>query len=184
MKLYLSLLLALLFSSPLFAQEEAPPREVTPAMLAQIKKDVEKEAEEFKKTLTGKNYSRSQLEFAVDTFVVEHVVRKRMDIDYSTAGMNMAVDEMINDYDKLLNKYYNKLLKLLQPADKKILIAAQKAWITYRNAESKLIGVMIKDEYSGGGTMQSSIAIGRFADIVVSRTLEIFIYYDDVVINK
>lgn len=183
MKFFVSFLLLSFSCMQSYAQEQ-PPRQVTPEILAQIKKEVEKDAADYKKTLSSSDYSASQIEFAIDTFTIEHIVSKRMDYDYSTAGMNMAMDEMTQGYDKLLNKYYNKLLKLLKPADQKVLIAAQKAWIAYRNAEGKLIGTMSKDEYSGGGSIQSNIANGRYADVVVSRAIEIFLYYDDAVSNK
>lgn len=182
MKFFISFLISFLCME-LYAQEQ-PPRQVTPEILAQIKKEVEKDAADYKKTLSPSDYTASQIEFAIDTFTIEHIVSKRMEYDYSTAGMNMAMDEMTQGYDKLLNKYYNKLLKLLKPADQKVLIAAQKAWIAYRNAEGKLIGTMAKDEYSGGGSIQSNIANGRYADVVVSRAIEIFLYYDDAASNK
>ena len=107
-----------------------------------------------------------------------------MDIDYTTAGMNITVLEMASSYDKLMNKYYNKLLKMLSPDDDKILIAAQKSWLVYRDAEAKLIGTITDPAYSGGGTMQSNIATGRYADLVVQRTIKIFQYYNSVIENK
>ena len=183
MKLFIALLFVSLLYTGLFEQEQ-PPRQVTPEILAQIKKEVEKEAADYKKTLSSPDYTTAQVEFAIDTFTIEHIVSKRMEYDYSTAGMNMAMDEMTQGYDKLLNKYYNKLLKLMKPADQKVLIAAQKAWIAYRNAEGKLIGTMSKQEYSGGGSIQSNIANGRYADVVVSRAIEIFLYYDDAASNR
>jgi uncharacterized protein YecT (DUF1311 family) len=91
--------------------------------------------------------------------------------------MNTTIKNMAASYDKLMNKYYNKLLKLLKPDDKNVLVAAQKAWLKYRDAEFKLIGTMTKEEYSGGGTIQTNIANGRYADITVRRTIEIFNYY-------
>jgi uncharacterized protein YecT (DUF1311 family) len=107
-----------------------------------------------------------------------------MDIDYSTVGMNITVNEMTSTYDKLMNRYYNKLLKILKPEDKKILVTAQKAWITYRNAETKLIGTLTKEEYSGGGSIQSNIATGSYSDLVVKRAIEIFNYYNGVIKDK
>jgi uncharacterized protein YecT (DUF1311 family) len=84
-------------------------------------------------------------------------------------------------YDKLLNKYYNKLLKALKPEDQKILISAQRAWLVYREGEIKLINTMVKDEYSGGGTIQSLRAVGSYGSLVVNRTKEIFEYYDSII---
>ena len=39
---------------------------------------------------------------------------------------------------------------------------------------------MTKEEYSGGGTIQSTNAVGAYADLIVKRTIEIFKYYDGI----
>jgi uncharacterized protein YecT (DUF1311 family) len=104
-----------------------------------------------------------------------------MDIDYSTLGMNITIEEMTASYDRLMNKYYNKLLKALKSDDQKTLINAQRAWLAYRDAEAILIGTMIQEEYSGGGTIRSNIAVSSYAELVVKRTIEIFNYYDGII---
>ena len=134
----------------------------------------------FKKSLTEKGFNAEEMEFSVDTFRISQIVSRRMDVDYSTIGMNITVDEMTSSYDKLMNKYYNKLLKILKAEDKKVLINAQKSWLTFRDAEAKLIGTMTKEVYSGGGTIQSNIDTGAYSDLVVERTIEIFEYYNNI----
>lgn len=160
------------------------PREITPQDLQKINADIEKKVPAFKQNLSKRELTTDQIEFSVDTFRIQQLVSKQMDIDYSTVGMRNAVNEKTASYDKLMNKYYNKLLKALKPEDKQTLIAAQRAWIAYRNAESKLIGIMTKDEYSGGGTIQSMIATGSYSGLVIKRALEIFNYYDEIVKEK
>lgn len=155
------------------------PREITPEVLKKIQADVEKQIPAFRAELGKLDLTKDQVEFSVDTFRIERIVEKRMELDYSTQGMNETVNEMRVAYDKLMNKYYNKLLKALKPADQKTLIAAQRAWMAYRDAEVRLIGTMTKEEYSGGGTIQTNIFTGAYAEIVVRRTLEIFNYYDE-----
>ncbi len=172
-----------LFTQICFGQTDGP-EPITPEILQKLKSDIEKQIPGFKKTLLKQNLSADQIEFSLDTFRIERLVYNRMDIDYSTSGMNRAVIEMTNSYDKLMNKYYKKLLKLLTTEDQKVLVSAQKAWLTYRDAETKLIQTMTKDEYSGGGTIQSNIVNGSYADLVISRTIKIFSYYDDTVNNK
>jgi uncharacterized protein YecT (DUF1311 family) len=164
----------------LFAQSDGP-KEITPEIVQKIKTDVEKLIPSFKKKLSQKNLTADEIEFSVDTFRLEQIVSKRMDIDYSTVGMNTTVDELTSSYDQLMNKYYNKILKILKPEDKKTLVAAQKAWLVYRDAESKLIGTMMKEEYSGGGTIQSIIATSSYSQLVVKRTIEIFNYFDRII---
>jgi hypothetical protein len=106
-------LLILVSQQIVFAQYNGP-REITPAVLQQIKSEVEKGIPAFKQQLIGKDYTKDEIEFAVDTFRIAQILEKRMDIDYSTPGMNRTVNEMTDAYDRLMNKYYNKLLKCLQ----------------------------------------------------------------------
>jgi uncharacterized protein YecT (DUF1311 family) len=170
-------------AQPLFSQSDGP-KAITPQILEKIKDTVEKQVRAFEKILSKQDITAEAIEFAIDTFRIEQILLKRMDVDYSTAGMNNTVREMESSYDRLMNKYYNKLIKMLSSDDRKILIAAQKAWLVYRDAEVKLIGTLTEPAYSGGGTMQSNIATGRYADLVVQRTIQIFQYYISVIENK
>jgi uncharacterized protein YecT (DUF1311 family) len=170
-------------SQPLFSQIDGP-KALTPQILERIKDTVEKQVRAFEKILSKQDMTADAIEFAIDTFRIGQIVLKRMDIDYSTAGMNNTVREMESSYDKLMNKYYNKLMKMLSLDDRKILVAAQKSWIVYRDAEIKLIGKITHPTYSGGGTMQSNIATARYADLVVQRTIQVFQYFSSVIENK
>jgi uncharacterized protein YecT (DUF1311 family) len=154
------------------------PRDITPQILEKLKAEVERDVPAFRKKIQKNYWSNDQMEFAVDTFRIQRLLEKRMHIDYTTMGMNTTVEEMGKSYDVLLNKYYKKLKSALQPEDQKTLVTAQKAWLAYREAESKLIITMTADQYSGGGTIQSNISVGSITDLLVVRTLEIFNYYD------
>jgi uncharacterized protein YecT (DUF1311 family) len=179
MKRFLFLTLFTFISSFTFGQTNEGPNEITPLILQKIKADIEKEIPAFKQKMS-KEMNTDKIEFSLDTFRIERICAKRMDIDYSTAGINTSVDMLTAAYDQLMNKYYNKLLKLLKPEDKMVLVTAQKAWLVYRDAEAKLIGTMTKEEYSGGGTIQSNIATGSYSSLVVKRAIDVFNYYDDV----
>jgi len=116
----------------------------------------------------------------VDTFKIERFAAKCMEIDYSTSGMVETVNRLTASYDIILNKYYKKLLNSLKGDDKKVLIEAQRAWISYRDTEAKLIGTLTKEAYSGGGTIQNNIAAGAYSAIVSKRANEIFNYYNEI----
>ena len=157
------------------------PKEITPQVLEKIRSDVDKDAERYKQKISREEINADELEFSIDTFKLEHIASKRMEIDYSTMGMNNAVDALTTGYDKLMNKYYNKLLNLLSTEDKKVLVSAQRAWLSFRDAETKLIATMTKEEYSGGGTIQSNLANSAYNDLVVKRTVQIFNHYNSVI---
>jgi uncharacterized protein YecT (DUF1311 family) len=180
MKFFILLIFGFTLHSSVFSQSNGP-RALTPAALTQIKSDVEKEAQVFRKTIGAQDLSAMEVNFAVDTFRIERIASMRMNVDYSTAGMNQTVIEKAASYDRLLNKYYNLLMGALKPADKAVLISTQRAWISFRSAEKKLITTMAKTAYSGGGSIQSNIVNGRYAELVVNRTLKIFNYYKDLV---
>ncbi len=174
------LAITILFALVAFGQNEGP-NEITPRVLQNIKADIELEIPGLKEQLLKLEYTSDLIEFSLDTFRIEQMATKRMNIDYTTTGMNNTINEKTAAYDKLMNRYYNKLLKVLKPADKKVLVTAQKAWLCYRNAEKKFIGTITKEIYSGGGTIQSNIASIANSEIVVKRAIEIFNYYDNIV---
>jgi uncharacterized protein YecT (DUF1311 family) len=180
MKKTFSLIAFLFVCYTSYAQNDGP-QEVTPQILQKIKANIERQIPAFKQKMSNNGYNPDEIEFAIDTFRIEQLASKRMDIDYSTYSMNEATIELTASYDKLLNKYYNKLLKALKPEDQKILITAQRAWLVYREAEIKLINTMIKDEYSGGGSIQSTLQVGSYSSLIVERTKDIFNYYNSIV---
>ncbi len=162
-----------------FGQIQGPDA-ITLTVLQKIKAEVNKEALRFKDSLKKEDgITNEYIEYSVDTFKLQHIADKRIDIDWSTVGMNITVDEMTDGYDKLMNKYYEKLMHTLDPADKKALINAQRAWLQFRTAEMKLVGVLTNnDKYSGGGTIQSNISVSDYSDLVIKRTDQLFDYYN------
>jgi uncharacterized protein YecT (DUF1311 family) len=171
---YTFLFILVLFWTLAFSQSSDGPVEVTPAMEKKIRQDIEKAVVPFRQGKKKTGDTDLSIEFAVDTFRIEQYMEKYMDHDYSTAGMRAATYEAAHLYDSLLNKYYKMLLAVLKPEDKKVLIQAQKAWISYRDSELKLVDIVSKDEYSGGGTMQQLIDASYYLEMIKSRTIEIY----------
>lgn len=151
--------------------------QITPEQRADIKAKAEAETQQFKKTLTG--WADMDMAYAVDTFRIQRIMDKTIDADYSTHGMNNAVNELTASYDKLLNKYYKLIMGKLSTVDKQVFLKAQKAWLAFRKAEEELILVLSKDQYSGGGTIQSNIITDSFSGLIVRRTDELFRYYSN-----
>jgi len=182
MKKYLSLCILLLTTFFARAQKSDGPVTVTPAIAAKINAEIEKEIPALMVRLEKDNNEHTDkfdeaIKFGVDTFKIEHFLRKSLDYDYSTYGMNMATSDAATKYDALMNKYYKLLSAKLKPADRAILLTAQRSWLTYRDNEIKLYSMLAKDEYSGGGTIQSTIGISRYFEIIKARVLTLFEYY-------
>lgn len=170
--IFLSLALLCLSVSVTRAQDY--PVEVTPATEKKIKQEIEASIPKFRERLKTAKGSELYIEFVIDTFRIEQYMAKYISYDYSTAGMSSSGYEAAHKYDSLLNKYYKKLLNVLSPEDKKILVAAQKTWINYRDSETELVNTIGKDQYSGGGTIQQLIESSSYMDLVKNRAIEIF----------
>lgn len=83
-----------------------------------------------------------QIEFATDTLTINEFMKEYINYTASgtTFGMNVGIGFYTTEYDKLLNKYYQKDLEILQPDMKKQLINSQKKWLDYYNNEKTFIG--------------------------------------------
>jgi len=177
MKRFLSLLMLILSSMFAFCNS---PREITKQDSIRILKEVEIYITTFQKQL-DKTYSDDLengiiTEFSIDTCKIERIATKKIEIDCSTMGISVAIKELTNQYDKLLNKYYHKLLSKLIGADKETLKQSQRNWIQFRESETKLIILMSDDKYSGGGTIQNNIISANILDLTKKRLVEIYQY--------
>lgn len=115
-------------------------------------------------------------QFQIDTFMVEGVYGFQLAADVSTYSSNRATKDCEASYDQLLNKYYNVLLKKLNKEDRKQLISAQRAWLKFRDAEREVNSLLVKSEYSGGGTIQQLIHSSQNLYITKMRVFELVGY--------
>ena len=155
------------------AQIENGPKEITSEMLSKIKQEAILETTSFRQSLDSMDYSAQFKGFIADTFLINRVMSKMMEIDYSTFGINNANDYSVKEYDVMLNANYNLLMNRLKGEDKKVLKDAQLKWIAFRDAELHLLGVLSKEGYSGGGTIQTNLLGAAYADRILSRVIEL-----------
>jgi len=184
MKKYLLLIILIASGMLTYAQKTDAPTTVTPAITAKINAEIEKKIPALMVRLEKNNGERTDkfdeaIKFGVDTFKIEYFMRRAMDYDYSTYGMNSATSDAAAKYDVLMNKYYKLLSAKLKPADRATLLAAQRSWLAYRDNETNLRGTLSKEEYSGGGTIQSTIGVSLYFDMVKTRVMQLFEYYAD-----
>lgn len=165
-----------LTSSVLFSQKK-----ISDEVLNRLKTEITQEANKLKDSLAKEAdefTSEIAIDFKYDIFQIIELRKRRMEIDYSTAGMSAAIYEEEKGYDKLLNKYYAILKKKLSKEDQLILKQSQLNWLRFRDSERKLNGLITHEYYSGGGSIQSNIRAGKFCEITRRRLFEIVAYLD------
>jgi uncharacterized protein YecT (DUF1311 family) len=173
---YVLLAVGLFIHTLSFSQTKAPV-ELAPELQKKIMQDIDKEVPKLKQRLEKAKENAVHIEFAADTFRVERFMAKWVDLDYRDYGMRDAGYTTAKLYDSLLNKYYKKLLTVLKGDDKKALVQAQKAWLAFRDNETKLVETISKDDYSGGGTMQDLTEATEYLNLIKNRTIALFEHY-------
>lgn len=117
-----------------------------------------------------------EIEFQVDTFKIIQKIQKRTEEYVNPFGQNMnkinSFEEI--EYDKLLNKYYQKLLNKLKEPDKETLRQAQRNWIKFRDSEIKLIDIIYSPNYSGPGFLPILSGSSTISEHTKNRTIEIY----------
>ena len=122
------------------------------------------------------NDDELEIGFTTDTMRINLVVRfLEDDGKYSTMEMHQTLSFQMTEYDKLLNKYYRKLLDKLTEEDKVKVREAQRTWLKYRDSEFKINREIIApNSYMGGGTMWPLVASGRSLDIIKERVFSLY----------
>ncbi len=102
----------------------------------------------------------------------KHPIDQAMDAaierDSSTAGMVQAISKANKDWDKEMNDLYQDLKKTMKPEEWAALVAAQKAWIVYRDAQTKSI---VETYGHMEGTMYIPMSASAVMEITKDRAL-------------
>lgn len=154
------------------------PRAVSESDSLRIEHDIESAIEAFE-AMHMQGFGRSatdslSLRFARDTLRVNYRHRMYMDIDYSTSGMIYYTHAALQEYDRLLNIYYQLLMQSLPDHDRAALRQAQRNWIAYRDSEFALRTRM--QQYNDGGSIHALLSIGNDLHFVTSRVIELYQY--------
>ena len=124
------------------------------------------------------NFGFSQNKKDEDYLRIQKMTEKCMDANPSTQGMADCIIKEQEEWDKVLNKYYNLLKNELSDEGKTALQSAQREWIKMRDKEFAFIDQLYHVE-TGGGTMYISIALSVKSEIVQKRALELKNYYQE-----
>lgn len=103
----------------------------------------------------------------------------------STAEMMEASAICEEEYDKLLNKYYNLLRRTLDDEGKAALKASQLKWLAFLESEKELVSKSYSYVYNnnGGGTMWGVVFSDFIANTIRDRVNELYSYYITVASN-
>lgn len=123
-------------------------------------------------------FDSCEIEFVVDTLRIEKVIELLNDAGkYTTLDMHNQVYFMMSEWDKLLNKYYNKLMSKLTDADKVKLRDAQRAWLKYRDSDGVLNSDLLDGSYQGGGSMWRVLSGSRSVEVLKERVLYLYFMF-------
>jgi len=100
-----------------------------------------------------------------------------MDADGSTMGMVACINEAYKSWDKELNKYYNKLIKALEPASQKVLKEAQLQWIKLQQKNDAMILAIYSSQ--DGTIVQIQISEAKL-NFIKHRALELKYLYESI----
>ncbi len=151
------------------------------AKLKKEKAKIEQEAKELKAKLEKEVTStvflkKITIDFTVDTFGIERLIKAKQEIDPSNASLYNSYLSAESEYKKLVDNYYQLLLSKLNDTDKAILQQSQNSWMQYYNSELNLNNTVSKDEYTGGGTMQGLFVAYSVYDFTKTRAIRLYRY--------
>jgi uncharacterized protein YecT (DUF1311 family) len=136
--------------------------------------------------LLAQKLDSTDIEFKLDTFGVEtyfekcHETLKKKGIILTDADMSGQTFDRAQAYDSVMNKYYKRLSSLLKEDDKKVLTQAQRAWLAFRDNEGKL-RVAVGMAATGGGTMLQLNESSAYLEMVKTRAIELYEYYNQII---
>lgn len=169
-------LLAMIGCFSLFSQV------VTEEDISKMRKQIEMEAIDLKIRLKQQDFWLTEedkniyIEFSQDTFRIERLLAIRLEKELTDRDMSIAIYDAEVEYDKLLNKYYQLLLKKLGSQHQESLRKAQRLWIQFRDAEKELYYDIKFLKIDTPGTIENLLLASHSFDLTKARTVEIFNY--------
>lgn len=178
MKSIISIIIALVCcSATSFAQgnDVTLPKKLSENMSKSQQNTIKRQISTFKNQYKASNEyaSEAEVEFAVDTFSISFCEDMLIKDDCSKMGMVQAIYAAAEDYDVLLNKYYQKLRNSLNSNGKSALLKAQKAWLAFRDADDELSGAAMPPD----GSMWRVVHASNHQERIKQRVIQLFNYY-------
>ncbi len=99
---------------------------------------------------------------------IDTIVKKMMDKDPSTPGMQDAIQHGTDLWDAQMNIVYGQLMKKLPANERTDLQKSQRAWLAYRDAQTELVGTIYAH---AEGTEFRSTSANELLNLVKTRTL-------------
>jgi len=126
-----------------------------------------------KKFLVVCCFSSLALSNTLETFKKEHAqlqnhIEKMVEKNSTTYGMHEALRTEYEELDKLLNKYYNQLMKTLNDEQKIYLRNSQREWLKFRDKEYEFYSSYY---HAMGGTMWGLVS-SENRNIIMLRRIE------------
>lgn len=144
-----------------------------------LQQDTKNASVKFKQQISALEYNSdfeksTSISFRVDTFLIQDFLNRRLEFDYTTRDMTEAFNQAKEEYEKLINKYYQILYNKVNETDKQAVKSNHESWIAYETAEIALMRILYKEDYTGGDSIQS---INYAADLMHLKKERALSYY-------
>ncbi len=128
------------------------------------------------KLFSQSSFSETEVEFKADTVLAEAHFMYCKHLDPSAIGMNLCLNKYIEEWETLLNKYYQALIPYTGGDMRAALVGSQWNWRSYLDKEVALYDSIIRTQLGGGGTPGNIVGTYR-ATLVKDRAIRMFHYY-------
>ncbi len=178
MKLSSLIVLLFFFSAKLNAQiSDSEMEELKANWWLELKKEAHQMIRKMPKEESMSDFADSvQRLFVQDTFVLENILRRQSDKEPTTLGINKTNMFGASEYEKLVDKYFSMLQARMKKEDQDLLLSWQKDWKKLMVEEQALIGKLMQEQYSGGGSIHSIEYTFRLMNQHKNRLLTIIDY--------
>lgn len=127
------------------------------------------------KLFSQPSFSETEVEFKADTVLAEAHYLYCKHLDPSVAGMNVCLNKYIEEWDAILDKYYQKLLPYTGGDMRAALVGSHYNWRSFLEKEVALYHSVISLQLNGGtiGNVGGTYRAG----LIKGRAIRMFHYY-------
>lgn len=120
-------------------------------------------------------FTETEVEFKADTVLAEAEFMYCKHLDPSVASTNVCLGKYIEEWENILNKYYQKLLPYTGGDMRVALVGSHYNWRSFMEKEVDLYYSIISEQLNGGTI--GNVGGAYRAELIKERAIRTFHYY-------